>query len=326
MQCARFAVDEKPRWVWGHDIRKENLYFLDSVDPTFFEFNASSQVEALEGEQGLKAAISLRLNYGLGLEALFAYLGAAIQSPDCVFGWLNLYKPGDLPKIVRQIKDGKPILNKLDRKYIGWTEISEIVHTYFRLEDEAKRQRIVHRFGELWSYFADDFLDPNARAEFNRIKHGIRIHPGGFELKAGRSATWGVPCPPEKMQSLGKCKFGSSCNIIEPILGSNTNYRVIFHSRNWAPINFANGLILISMSLSNIIGWLKIANGIKPTKVQFYWPEDDGQFESPWRESVPVISTSHKENFVEGQLKPLTDQEILSIYGDRPKPQANNKS
>jgi hypothetical protein len=326
MESARFAVSEKPRCVWGHDIRKENLDFLDSVDPTFFEFNVSSQTEELEGEQAQKAAVSLRLNYGLGLEALFAYLGAAIQAPDCVFGWLNLYGRGDLSEIVKKIKNGKAVLTKLDRKYISWSEISEVVYTYFRLEDKPKRDRIVHRFGELWSYFADDFLDPNAHEEFNMIKHGIRIYPGGFEIKIGKGMTWGVPCPPEKMQSLGMCQFGSSFNHLKRILGSKTNYRSIVHSRNWAPINFANGLILIGMSLSNIIGWLKIANGIEPTRVQFYWPDNEGQFESPWREDVPVILARDPDIFDEGKLKLLADQEILSIYGERPKAQDDNKS
>ena len=54
-----------------------------------------------------------------------------------------------------------------------------------------------------------------ARAEYNSIKHGLRVNPGGSYIAVGAEQTPGVPAPPEAMRSMGGSPYGSTFFEIE---------------------------------------------------------------------------------------------------------------
>src|SRR5439155_23899753 len=81
----RFAIDTKPRCVWAVDAVAQNREFLESVDPKYFDYLATVHTEQQDESENQHAAMSLRTAYGHGIEALFAFLCAAIQAPECVY-------------------------------------------------------------------------------------------------------------------------------------------------------------------------------------------------------------------------------------------------
>jgi hypothetical protein len=314
MEISRFAVGERPRCIWGKDLFKRNRSFIESLDPNLFRCQADTLLGKQIDEITQYEAVSLRLYFGMGVELLLSYIGALIQAPDCVFGWLNLYKERDIEYVINCIKQESPILNKIEKDKIGWQDLSEYVHEYFYLEDGVLRNKIVRRFGELWGRIADDFLDPISKSEFNSIKHGARIGLGGFGLSMGRSGKSGTPCPPAKMHPGGRGKYGTSFYTLEKLQNSPLNLFISHHSRNWDPISYACGLNLISMSLFNILVRLKIANQSDRDRFQYFYPQSDEDFDSPWMQGVPARSISFKFGVDCPPEALLGKNEILAVY------------
>jgi hypothetical protein len=113
LQYSCFAIDETPYCVWDWDVAGQNLRFLESLDPGYFEHLAKIHGELLEGEEKQYAATALRAAYSHGLETLFALLGATVQAPDCAVGWLLKYQNRELNEVVRKIHNRQSILSKL---------------------------------------------------------------------------------------------------------------------------------------------------------------------------------------------------------------------
>jgi len=108
MQKAVFYVGKKPYAVWDPDIREKNLRLLKCFDTSYFEVSANAQCRFFKTD-AQRAAIILRLLYGFALETLFSLLAATIQAPDCVFGWLDKYRQGDLELVVRAITNSESL-------------------------------------------------------------------------------------------------------------------------------------------------------------------------------------------------------------------------
>jgi hypothetical protein len=52
-----FAIDEVPYCVWDWDVSKQNLNFINSIDPGYFEHIAKIHGELLDGEERQYAAV-----------------------------------------------------------------------------------------------------------------------------------------------------------------------------------------------------------------------------------------------------------------------------
>jgi hypothetical protein len=111
LESVRFAVLERPICVWDPHLRLLNQRFLAGLDPDFF-LHHCLRAEPAESDQrtALRDAITLRIALGMALESLFALLGATIQAPDCVFGWLSQYRNDELVELVRRIGARQPVL------------------------------------------------------------------------------------------------------------------------------------------------------------------------------------------------------------------------
>lgn len=315
MQYSKFAVDEEPFCVWEWDLHERNLAFINSIDPTYFGYLASVHGQGLEtAEQKQHAALSLRTAYSHGLETLFALLFSAIQAPDCVIGWLHKYNVGDLRSLINKVQTWQPILSKLVIRPITWEAISNTIHIALSLEDTEKEAQVKAHFATAWRRFASDLADDKSGLEYNSIKHGFRATAGGFRAAIGIETTPGVPAPPERMHSLGGSDFGSSFFIPEKISDSKLHFRVRRHSRNWKPENFIYGLHLISLSLQNILSFLKLINGVEAKTVKFSWPSDESHFEEPWRPVAGVTSMGMDTGIITEHITPFSKDEILAIY------------
>jgi hypothetical protein len=247
------------------------------------------------------------------LETFFAFLFAAIQAPDCVVGWIHKYEIFNLKRLIEKINDGQQINTKIKLSSISWENIADVL-LLFSLDDKDKEKRIKQRFAVLWQKFADDFLEPFFIQEYNSIKHGFRAKPGGFKVAIGREDAASIPAPAESMQLFGKSEFGSRFFTVEPQDKKIHNFWLIKHHRAWQLERFYIGLHLISDSLQNILSFLKIKNGIDPSKVEFVWANPESLFDEPWKKYPSLSEMSMNNVMMSEYIAPFSDDEILSVY------------
>jgi hypothetical protein len=317
LQYRFFVVDERPFCLWDTDISRRTLQFLDSIDPSYYEYLADAHGQALSGENDQHAALAIRAAYSQALETLFALLCATVQAPVCPHAWMIKYRNRDLYSVVEKIHDRRPILSLVKEDRLSWQIVSDIVHVSLVLDDKEKERVIKQRFGQMWSRFASRFLDKGLNAEYNSIKHGLRVRPGGFQLAIGLEEEPGSPAPKERRHLLGKSDYGSSFFIAEAFESSRDHLRLVNSRLNWDPEDLAWGLHLISTSISNIISALRILNGSPAEEAQFIWPTNVNSFEQPWKRSrsLGVASVTGPEISIPQEFVEFFDKEtILSRY------------
>lgn len=152
--------------------------------------------------------------------------------------------------------------------------------------------------------------------EYNSFKHGFRFALGGFELAFGKEENPGVQAPPEKMHSIGRNELGTSFLVAEKIEGApnekpDCHFTTNKYSLNWDPENMSYGLLLISMSINNVLSYLKIFNGTSPSVCLFERPQNLDDFYRPWKNAVGVRECSINPIINEYEIKRYTKQEIL---------------
>jgi len=314
MEIIGLIVDQEPHACWDWNLSEKNIEFLDGIDAEYFRYVAEVHADHLEGDDRHKSALALRITYSQALEVLFALLSSLVQAPNCVVGWMLSYNNYQLRNVVKKIHNHEQVYTRFKDQEVSWDILSKYVHSYLGY-DEEKTQWIREGFGKLWRRFANDFLDENFTQEYNGAKHGLRTRPGGFTLAIGIEETPGVPASPEKMQNLGGSKFGTSYFSREKILENNRiNFRPRRQSRNWDPYNFINGLGFLSMSISNVIAFLRILNKVDPKKCSFLTPKEDGFFDAPWERSVGVINCGFDTIIRAENIRPVTKEEIFASY------------
>lgn len=313
MEKTLFYVGERPCAVWDPEIRKKNLDLLKHFDTHYFDYIADIHSAEVEAEHIQQAATALRTTYGLALETLFSLLGATLQAPKCVFGWLYQYKEGDLRLVIKGIR-GIEKLHTAFRGKLTWKSLAEVIHRNLVLPDKSKEAETKARFATFWEYSATEYLDFGLRSEFNSMKHGLRIQPGGFRMAIGRQEKPNVPAPPERMQGMGGSKFGATMLTLERIGKSRLDYRVREYSRNWDLASLVGRIRIISMSIHNIISCLLILNGEEPRNFQFFWPEDIADFDRVWESNCGINACSIGSCISEENICPTTADEVEKSY------------
>jgi hypothetical protein len=324
IQHARFAVNETPYCLWDSDFQKSNLDFINSIDPRYFEHIANLHRQFLEGKEKQYAAVALRIAYSHGLESLFALLCATAQAPDCIVGWVLKYKNVELYEVIRKISERRPIYSKLHAKSVTWDVIADLIFTYLRTGDDEKDLQIRNSFARLWVRFASDYLNVNYGCEYNSIKHGLRVKMGGSYFSLGVEDTPGVPAPPERMRIVGQSDFGSSFFIPDKLHDSR-NFSIRHHRLNWNPQCFFYALHLISFSITNVLGFLKISYGVPANEVQFSWPTEDSMYQEPWNRSTGM-TLNWNSPITESDITPLSKEDIVSVYAERSEEEDNEDS
>jgi len=143
---------------------------------------------------------------------------------------------------------------------------------------------------------ATEFLDDNHIDEYNSIKHGFRVSSGGFAIRVGVEQSYGVSPPEGEMQTLAGGPHGIGFYRPEPFpeLGDSCKHHFGLRDThlNWRVEAIAQAIQLVSMSITNIVGGIRILNGTQPSTVRFERPEDSTFFEAPWQWHVGLTHGS----------------------------------
>lgn len=321
MQYRRFAVGIRPICIWGDNLSEVDRRFIERLDPAYFDYLADAHAtESDDPALQHRAALALRTQYAHGTETLLALLCAALQAPDSISGWLNQYRTHELRDVVSKISGWESILARFSMER-GWQGVADLVLASLVLEDKEKERRIKKYFGTLWSRMASDFLDHDQQDEYNSFKHGLRVRTGGFSLAMGLETVPGVPAAPEHMRSFGASRFGASFLSMEQLEQNRPHYKLTEHSRNWRPQNFMYALKLIAISIQNVRSFLLISEHEVPAvDVQFVWPSPEAAFDEAWASAGDTGSFSTSDIITWDMISPLTNDEILAVYGEPRQP------
>lgn len=314
IQFECFPVGRRAHCVWEWNLYERNAEYLSALQPNYFGYLASKYGPDLEGDQKQFAAVGIRTAYGQALETFFALACAVIQAPRCVFGWMQLYRQNELEELVRAIGEGRECLAGVRPRPSSWRDFASVCLTHLALEDTEKEAAVKKGYGDLWPLFASDFLEDGAQEEYNNLKHGLRVRPGGFRLAIGREDTPGKPAPAERMVSLGGSEFGSSSFRRVRLREKARHYRMQRVHRNWDPGEVGSRLQLLAMSMENLIGFARILNGEDPTTIKVVWPTPLGAFEHATRGLSGVRSLSMDTIVQEEDVHFFSDEEILRPY------------
>ena len=313
METVTFAVNQRACAFSDWELRKKNIEFLEGIDPGYYSFIASTNLEKLTSKDKQYAALSLRISYYQGLETLFALIAATVQAPNCPLGWMLAYKNHELKKVVQKISSESDIYTRLRIDYVSWERLANLIHSHVKVEENEKKS-VSERFGFAWRGLASDFLDTNHEDEYNSAKHGLRVRSGGFSLSVGKTNVWGVSAPPDKMECLGGSEHGTTFFVKTKISERDeVNFRPKRISFNWHPQNLLYGLELISASINNVVAFLKLINGVQPDQCSFRRLDDDC-FDKPWEMDVGVISWNCNKVLEPCHVHLFSKEEIIDSY------------
>ena len=310
LQPLVFVVDKTFYCLWDDGSFDHNLNFIDSIDPGYFDYIASSQATQLGDEEKPYAATLLRTTYSHALESHFALLSAAVQAPDCVLGWIHKYQTGQLRNVINQINGGITVYNKYNLSEINWQRIAEVLFP-FEVTDQIVANDISELFASLWQNLAKDFLDGEIIEEYNSIKHGSRIRVGGTRYVITVQEDESTDAPSSEIIMDGE--FGTSFYTINE-MGNKKNFCVANQTLYWHPKKLEHALKLISLSMRNLITSLKIMNGVDPEDTRFYYPKDKAVFNEPWQEEFAEGGFSIGIDTRLHAIKPLSEREMKEIY------------
>lgn len=314
-----FAAGDKPYCAWGPDLAEKNAQFIADIDDKYFHYIARTHLEHIDGEDAQRAALSLRANYHLSLETLFSLVGAAIQAPNCVPGWILKISTAQLRSLVKEIQEERMPFAAAWRPatiVVGFDAIASLLLQYTPWA-KIEGDNTVADFAKLWSRLASDFLDSYSVKEYNSIKHGFRARSGGFHLAIGLQREKGTPAPPDEMHSLGGSKFGTSFFSAEAVKGApeirnDPHFRLRQNSLNWLPDATAARMMLAAISITNIKGFLSVISGKAPDRVMFSRPENAKDFFEPWNHTIGITSSNFDTIVREDQIYRATKEELLA--------------
>lgn len=98
------------------------------------------------------------------------------------------------------------------------------------------------------------------------------------------------------MRLVGGSEFGTAFFRAEPVANapdsSKTHFRIKRHQTNWNAETLCQALALISMSIANVKGFLRVQNGEKPAEVTVSRPLDKAAYWEPWHRSPSLTNMS----------------------------------
>jgi len=314
-----FFVNDEPYCIWEANVRERNLEFLNGIDREYFVSLANiyadwMQADNLDSAQGKQIAVCIRMSYHHALETLFSLIGATIQAADCVYGWMARCDSRNLRRILSRIEKSDPHLwTKTSAIPVSWPALGQIIFQCF-MPGEEKQKTTAELFSAFWRRLSVEFLNPNHIDEFNSLKHGFRVRPGGFFVSVGPETKYGVPPPKEAIKNIGGSRFGSTFFNVKKIQTKGQSLSSRRQSVNWSLERTLLHLQLIGMSIGNIVSALRIANGVAASECRFDRPEDDADFDKSWDFKPSVLSSNFDFVLDEEQIPRLTREELVSRF------------
>jgi hypothetical protein len=269
-----YAICDEPYCLWEKDITNAATTFIKSIDFEYFRYIADrSSADLGNSELGMRAATSMRLALFHGGETLFLLIGALLQGHRCPHAWVGQCSTGDLRTIIERINAGQSLLSQNYRiRNLSWLSISKEILTQCP-PDADGLENTIHSFAKFWELLALNHTDQIYVDEYNSLKHGFRVAPGGFEIMMGIHPSTSMPPPDQEMKSLGSSKWGATFRVIKKFENDTKGSRSkqSFQTAvNWNAEAVAFSLRLVADSIINITTHLGILNGLK-----------DGQFHLP---------------------------------------------
>lgn len=311
MQSSIFAVNDKPYCLWEADLAARTRFFLDGIDPDYFDYVLQTHMNA---DDDKRALVAIRLSLHHAIETMFSLLGALVQAPDCPYAWIAKCSNTELRKFAERVrKKDASLIKKLNIPSISWTSIANVVYATYQPGTD-RQKNTAKCFGRLWDALTGELVTQKNNDEYNALKHGFRARQGGFALAVGVESKDGVPPPESEMKTVGKSAFGATFFTIEPLgsAESNVHIRSRQTSLNWSLERVILLHQLVYMSINNIVSALKVVNDYPPSTCSFIRPENDTDFEQPWTHSPGVTSMSFDSVLDERRLPNLTKAELLS--------------
>lgn len=178
-----FYVNKRPVCIWAPPpmLKEMNERVVDGIRPEFFIAKSTHLFNELTKTKEPWVGMSLRADYGHAVESVLALLFASIQAPLCIMGWLDLYRVEDIEELCDSLSKGRPFEHMLlDHP----KSLRDIVEHVLRPMDavvvgpdgiEVRREQILEGSLAALQRMIEDFLDADARAEYNAYKHGYRL-------------------------------------------------------------------------------------------------------------------------------------------------------
>lgn len=310
---APFVVDETPHVVWDHALREKNLSFLQGIDTGYFRHVAEVHHPLLSSnvrEARQRSATALRFAHAHALETFCALAAASVQAPHFALGWLLRYKNQDLESVIRKLQMGEPMHSAWPDRF-SWLRLSELVHEVPATIPEKDLHHVKEAFARAWSLFAADFVDRANLDEYNSLKHGLRARSGGFKISMGPVDQSGQ-LNPETMTTPSGSVYGCSYFLPERI-GNRRDWAVSEQHQNWVPENLAGALVLLSMSINNLVWFLRRQAG-DSAAAQLHRPSSNAIFDDPWAVRLEFDRMVTHPMVGESAVASWTNTEILSLF------------
>ncbi|HKY40158.1 MAG TPA: hypothetical protein VJN18_29685 [Polyangiaceae bacterium] len=304
----RFAIVDRPMCVMGIRLDEENLRFLRGLDPEFFLYQAAAhQHPDASGSEATRAALALRINYGMAVEALFGILGAVVQAPDCVFGWLSAYKNDELRELVRRISAAEAIKTLPPFRPATWLDISAALLEPLRAQSVERHQKVSELFARSWRLFAGELLNEQAGREYNSLKHGFRVQPGSVAIDISHEGNSLVR---------SESAFAHSFPYLKRSAARKNHYDVSHATRALEPAFFSAALSIIALSIGNAIAFARARPDAPGAKIAVHIPEHLELFDELWKERAPIAAMTYGGSVTVPENEYWSDAEILSVYED----------
>ena len=323
-----FAVNDDLHCMWDAKIHESNDTFLRDFNSSYFDEAADLLLPSLDDEKAVQtAALIVRTLFSQSVETMFALMFAAIQAPHVPLGWLLRYRPGDLPDLVRKFQNGTSFPTAMNIEIGSWQQLAYLFNP-FQTEDETQGHALKQGFADFWSWLASEFVGESYDDEYNSLKHGFRISPGGFTALFGGHL-------------LSSSRFGSSFFARKRLPGAKSYFWAERCFRNWDPRGMCTALSVVSASINNIISSLRLLRGEDGEALSFHGPNKIEDYSALWenpkcigalRFNSPPIEAGDLPSFGKNQLEELFEKrqikfEVLSASEVRlapnPAPQAD---
>ncbi len=307
-----FTVGDKPYCAWYGKGTTEA--FLRGIDTQYFQYLAETHAQSFDGEHKEKAVIALVTAYHHGLETLFMLLFATLQAPNCIVGWLLKCESNGLQKFVKGASAGElPFIWKWKLEKDSWEGISGLINgmVFNGRDDCIKMQEC---FARVWEKLASDYTEKYFKDEYNSFKHGFRASIGSGPTLSFHSQNQ----PKENPSLVLSSDYGSWFNVVKELegvkQGSHLDHHfVLEHCHvNLEPQTIASALCMISMSINNIVAFLRIIHDFPPEQIQCMRPVNEEAFQtflkSPEKLGLKYVAMGLKVNT---KTVSLTKQQIM---------------
>jgi len=315
IEYVKFAILDRPLCVWLPDLAETNRRFIRNIDPWFFSYQAELHTAMLANAEVDSAsrshypALALRLTYGMALEAFFATLGAVIQAPDCVFGWLSNYRNDELRMFVERLSKGEFVRALPPFHPVSWERILENLLAPLKDAHPERFDKLVRLFTKAWTNFAADFLSEASSLEYNSLKHSFRVEPTALKIEIGLNGA-----DTEPLITSTSPLAHTFPHLVRMTGARRHHYDVARTAVALNPSAHAASLHLLACSMHNIIAFARHRVMESSDTIEVRFPDNDDVFEalSTRAGSIPRITYGGGVSVAPHEY--WSAEEILSVY------------